>query len=634
MATLADGVLTRLVQLDVKPGAPRENAERMLAHIAAARSDGVALLLFPELAVPGCLLGDEWERPSFLRECEECGRAVAAAARGLAVLFGNVAVDWERRNEDGRPRKFNALFCAEDGRLLAPEGLARPFAAKALQPNYREFDDDRHFFGARRLAAENGHALEREIAPFATRRAGRVGGMLCEDAWESDYSHSPGSMLAAKGAGLLAVASCSPFTRGKQSKRHRVCGALARATGLPLLYVNNVGVQDIGKTVFVFDGGSCCYDGAGALHGEVTPFEEGALTMRLPAGGPAGGRAPDLSGDGVARVAQALLHGAGAFMRRLGVRRVTIGLSGGIDSAVAAALYRRLLPAEDLLLVGMPGPHTSATTRRLARGLAAKLGARWAEAPIVASVDRTRAQFAALATEDAAAAPAGALALDGAALENVQARDRGSRVLMAAAAAFGGVVSCNANKAEMTVGYGTLYGDILGWLALLGDLWKGEVYELARHLNETLYGEEIIPEEIFALKPSAELSAAQAVEQGLGDPLNYPYHDRLFRAWVERWERVTPEETLAWYLEGRLESEIGYEGSVAGLFPTPAAFIGDLERWWNLHQGLAVAKRLQAPPVLAVSRRAFGFDLREAQLGPRYSARYLELRRRALECKE
>lgn len=630
MASLADGVLTRLVQLEVRPGAPRENTARMLARIAAARGDGVALLVFPELAVPGCLLGDEWERPSFLRECEECGRAVAAAARDLVVVFGNVAVDWERRNEDGRPRKYNALFCAEDGRLLAPEGVGRPFAVKSLQPNYREFDDDRHFFSARKLAAESGQALEREIAPFVTRRAGSIGGMLCEDAWESDYSHSPGRILAARGAQVLVVASCSPFTRGKQSKRHRVCGALARAAGRPLLYVNNVGVQDIGKTVYVFDGGSCCYDGAGGVHEDLAPFTEGALTLRLPAGGRTGGTPPDLAGDGVERVAQALLHGAGALMRRLDVRRVTIGVSGGIDSAVAAALYRRLLAPEDLLLVAMPGPYTSPTTRRLARTLAGNLGARFAEAPIDASVALTRAQFAALAAEGPADGAAGRWALDGAALENVQARDRGSRVLMAAAAAFGGVVSCNANKSEITVGYGTMYGDILGWLALLGDLWKGEVYELGRHLNTALYGAEIIPEAVFGLKPSAELSAAQDVDKGMGDPLVYPYHDRLFRAWVERWERATPEEILAWYLEGRLEREIDYGGSVASLFPTSAAFISDLERWWNLHQGLAVAKRLQSPPVLAVSRRAFGFDLREAQLGPRYSERYRELRRQAL----
>jgi NAD+ synthase (glutamine-hydrolysing) len=129
--------------------------------------------------------------------------------------------------------------------------------------------------------------------------------------------------------------------------------------------------------------------------------------------------------------------------------------------------------------------------------------------------------------------------------------------------------------------------------------------------------------------PSAELSAAQAVEQGLGDPLIYPYHDCLFRSWVERWERATPEENLEWYLAGELERQIGYDGRVSALFPGAARFVADLERWWNLHQGLAVAKRLQAPPVMAVSRRAFGFDLREAQLGPRYTERYRMLRREA-----
>jgi NAD+ synthase (glutamine-hydrolysing) len=214
-------------------------------------------------------------------------------------------------------------------------------------------------------------------------------------------------------------------------------------------------------------------------------------------------------------------------------------------------------------------------------------------------------------------------------MENVQARDRSSRILAALSASFGAVFACNANKAEMTVGYSTLYGDLGGFLALLGDLWKSEVYALGRYLNDTVFGRPVIPEGIFTIVPSAELSESQAVDEGKGDPLIYPYHDRLFFSWVQRWNRATPEEILEWYSAGTLNAELGLDPAVTDayrLFPDAAAFVRDLERWWNLYGGIAVAKRVQAPPVLAVSSRAFGFDHREALGRPYYSGRYRELK--------
>jgi NAD+ synthase (glutamine-hydrolysing) len=145
-----------------------------------------------------------------------------------------------------------------------------------------------------------------------------------------------------------------------------------------------------------------------------------------------------------------------------------------------------------------------------------------------------------------------------------------------------------------------------------------------------VYERPVIPEGAFTVTPSAELSPAQNVDEGKGDPLIYPYHDCLFRTWVEWWDRATPEENLEWYAAGTLESRLGYPGRVGDLFPDAAAFVADLERWWQLYQGLSVAKRIQAPPVLAVTRRAFGFDHRESQTGARFTARYLELRRQVL----
>ena len=253
--------------------------------------------------------------------------------------------------------------------------------------------------------------------------------------------------------------------------------------------------------------------------------------------------------------------------------------------------------------------------------------------PIDEAVDLTRRQLETLVALD----PMGRevrLALGGGVMENVQARDRGARVLAGVAAAFRGAFTCNANKTEIATGYGTMYGDIAGYLAPLGDLWKGQVYAVAREFSRAAAGRDAIPEGIFAVTPSAELSREQAVDEGKGDPFVYPYHDALLRAWVERWDRPTPEETLQWYLDGAIEKEIGYEGRVGEIFRTPAAFVADVERCWSLYQGLAVAKRIQAPPVLVVSRRAFGFDHREAQLGVRYTARYAALKAKCLAPKD
>lgn len=628
MTNPPQAVRARLVQLDVRPGRPAENTDRMLAHVAESRDAGVQLIVFPELAVPGYLLGDEWERPAFLRECVACGERLAAAADGIVIVFGNVGVDFQRRNEDGRFRRYNGLFIADGRRFVGPEGSPLPYIVKTLHPNYRCFDDTRHFHDTRRLAAESGIALEALLQPVRTS-VGRLGGLVCEDAWDQDYALSPPRLLAAAGAQILVNASCSPFTRDKNHKRNRVFGQLAKQLRRPMIYVNSVGVQDIGKTVYAFDGGSCVYDAMGGIVEGIAPFEEGALTLEIPLE-PRGFGAPvELQRDDASTLTEAILRGTGGLMQRLGIRRAVIGVSGGIDSAVVAALYGRLLPADDILLVNMPGPFSSRTTRRLAAGLAANLGACYAEIPIGDSVDLTAGQFARLAIAGPNGRAAGDLKLSPFALENVQARDRGSRVLAAAAAAFGGVLTCNANKAELTVGYGTLYGDIIGWLASIGDCWKGQVYAIGRSLNER-YGREIIPEGIFSIVPSAELSAAQAVDEGKGDPLIYPYHDNLFRAWVERWQRATPEDILEWYLAGTLEQEIEYEGRVKALFSSPAAFVADVERWWSLYQGLGVAKRIQAPPVMAISRRAFGFDHREAQLGARYTRRYQELKARML----
>jgi NAD+ synthase (glutamine-hydrolysing) len=626
---MSSRVNIRLVQMEVRPGRPLENTEKILNRISEAKAAGRTLAVFPEMAIPGYLLGDEWERPAFLRECEACGEKIRAASAGITVMFGNVGIDWQRRNEDGRVRKYNALFIAENGGFRGPEGGPYPFVIKTLMPNYREFDDSRHFFDTRKLAAELGRDPRDLIAPVHTA-CGRIGAVLCEDAWDQDYAVSPLQVLGGKGVDFVVNASCSPFTFNKNNKRNRVFAEAARRLQRPLVYVNNVGIQNNGKTVFTFDGASCIYDRQGNRVETLKPFAEGVMDYTLGAElrVEVDRDLPATAGSDATSHFDAILYGTEKFMKGCGVERVVVGASGGIDSAVVAAIYRHLLPADRLLLVNMPSRFNSPTTINLARELAKNLGCGYVEIPIEDSVALTRAQVDGVDVRW----PDGVkrLALTDFQLENIQARDRSSRVLATVAASFGGVFTCNANKSEMTVGYTTLYGDLGGYLANLADLWKGEVYELGRYLNETVFCRAVIPEGSFAVVPSAELSVAQAVDEGKGDPLVYPYHDKLFRSWVEDWNRATPEEILEWYLDGTLEQHLDYPGCVKDLFPSTKHFIDDVERWWNQYQGMGVAKRIQAPPVLAVKRRAFGFDHRESQMGARYTLRYEELKKRLI----
>ncbi len=400
---------------------------------------------------------------------------------------------------------------------------------------------------------------------------------------------------------IIETAECAPFIR---SQRLQFLASLSKRSTLsnkPLVYVNTIGVKDCGKTIRVIGGGSAVFLPDGNYIELGNRFAEYTKLVDL----------KDISDakplpvrESFDETCEAVIFGLRAFLTRLDIKRVVIGASGGIDSAVTSALYTHILGPENVFLIAMPGPFTSRTTRNLAAALAANLQTRYAEIPIQESVDLTARQFSELKSAGPGGGFEGAWELSPFALENVQARDRGSRILAAAAAVFGGVVSCNANKAEITVGYGTQYGDIIGWLAVLGDLWKGDVYAFGRYLNDKVFMKEAIPEGIFNIKPSAELSENHAIDKGLGDPLNYPYHDKLFRSWVE--DNASPSAQMNEYLDGSLAETIGYNGKVEELFPNKDSFNDDIKRWWNLYRGLSVAKRLQAPPVLAVSKRAFG----------------------------
>ena len=618
-----------LAQIRVIPGQPALNTGNMLKAVARAKRQKARLIVFPELAIPGYLIGDNWERDAFLRECEDCGNIIRRAARGITIIFGNVGLDWSRKNEDGRVRKYNALFVAENGHFIAPRNGKYKFIIKTLSPNYREFDESRYFYDLRKLALELGKKPEDLIAPVKACGL-NIGCLICEDAWDADYALSPLKILTGRPLDLIVNCSSSPFTMNKNAKRQKVFSAQCARLNKPLVYVNNVGIQNNGKTVYTFDGSSCIYDDAGNCLQPVRRFREEISVLNIPLDGSPFGNRINISENGPGAVYEALLFGLRAFLAQCNIKRVVIGLSGGIDSAVVAALCSRIISRKNLLLVNMPGKFNSPTTIALARATAKNLGCFYAEIPIEKSVKLTSSQIDRLEVKSRDNSLRERLRLDRAMLENIQARDRSARILAVVAAAFGGAFTCNSNKAETTVGYSTFYGDLAGFFAPIGDLWKREVYALAGFMNENIFKSEVIPRGCFTLTPSAELSPGQNVDKNKGDPLDYPYHDRLFASWIERWHRITPEEIIEWRLNGRLEKEICYEGNLNHIFKTNRAFIADLERWWKKYCGMGVAKRIQAPPVLAVTRRAFGFDHREAQMPVWFSARYLKLKKQLL----
>ena len=422
----------------------------------------------------------------------------------------------------------------------------------------------------------------------------------------------------------------TPFRIGAEKIQNETFSAQAKESNRPIIYVNAVGIQNCGKTIYTFDGCSTVYNSRGEIVHGLEPYEENLSVIDLDEVN----NLPVLEladYEEIDEIYSALHYGIEKFLNQINVDKVVIGISGGIDSAVAAALYTKILGAENIYLVNMPSVFNSATTKNLSEQLAKNLGCHYAVIPIQESVDFTVNQLS--DTPFVRFGKTSNLRISNFVKENIQARDRSGRILAAVAASVGGVFTCNANKAETTVGYATLYGDEAGFFCALADLWKFQVYNLARYLNQNIYNSEVIPQGIIDIVPSAELSNAQNVDEGKGDPLKYPYHDFLFRAFME--DGMSPEDILNWYVDATLENKIGCEvGLVQKYFPTAKDFIADLERWWKLFTGMAVAKRIQSPPILAVSRRAYGADYAESQYPPYFTQAYENLKASILARKD
>jgi len=481
-----------VAQIDTTVGDFPGNSEKIVAFGRRAENEGADLVLFPELALSGYPPKDLLERRSFLAEAERSSARIARASGSALWLYG---VPIGNRAGTGRS-VFNGAVAARAGRRVGEYH-------KRLLPTYDVFDEGRYFEPGKKR-------------PLVLRIKGmRVGVTICEDIWNDKtfwkrplYPHDPVADLKPLRLDLHANISASPYTLGKDRLRRRMMAQIARRTGVPLVSCNLVG----GNDGLVFDGASTAFDGKGRIVGRGRTFEEDFWTIDLP-----GGRGPRPPEDTeIAGLRKALVLALSDYAAKCGFFEAVLGLSGGIDSAVTAAIAAEALGAQKVLGVAMPGPYSSKGSLRDARDLAKRLGIRFAEIPIGPVFEAYRKVLA----------PSFGNEGSGPAEENIQARVRGA-ILMALSNRFGYLVLSTGNKSEIAVGYSTLYGDMAGGYAVISDIPKTLVYELAAEINRD---REKIPAATIAKEPSAELRPNQKDSDSLPP---YSELDPLIEALVD-----------------------------------------------------------------------------------------------------
>jgi NAD+ synthase (glutamine-hydrolysing) len=517
-----------LAQINAVVGDLDGNRGLILERLAEMKEAGTDLALFPELAVTGYPPEDLLLRPGFVRAAGRTLDEIAAAAQGIVLMVGAPhAVDG---------RLFNALY-------VCAEGEVRAIVHKRLLPNYGVFDEKRYF-------EPGGDAV---VYPVRGVAAGLT---VCEDMWEP----GPSADLAQAGAELLVNISASPFHVGKDRDREEMFRARARDNGCFVAFCNMVGAQD----ELVFDGHSAVIAPDGEVLVRGPGFEEALLVVDL---GECGRVAP--FEDELESMRLALELGLADYVRKNRFSDVVIAVSGGIDSALTAALAAEALGPEHVHGVSMPSRYSSEGTRADARRLAESLGCPFMELPI----DSVFEDFLGTLAEPFAGREPDL------AEENLQARIRGT-MLMALSNKFGWLVVATGNKSELSVGYSTLYGDLAGGFALLKDVYKTDVWRLSLYLNERA-GRELIPQTIIERAPSAELRADQLDEDSLPP---YPELDRVLEAYVE--QDLSREDLAADGFDPELVERA----------------VGMIDR--------AEYKRRQAPPGVKLRPKAFGRDRR------------------------
>jgi NAD+ synthase (glutamine-hydrolysing) len=593
-----------VVQMEVVAGRPDINSEKIIQKIKEARENKNDVVIFPEMAVPGYLLGDEWENNGLIKNLMEINEKIREESNGITVIWGNVFADFLKSGEDGRVRKYNTAFIAQNQKWVN-NGVFEGHTFKTLMPKYREFDDERHFYSMQKYADERQIKIDELLKPFEVKirdQKIKLGLSLCEDMWDENYFLKPIEILVKNGAEIIVNISASPWTWQKNNKRHEIVKKLLSKNPVDFIYCNNVGIQNNGKNIFLFDGSSTIYSREGKIIKTAKPYKEEILEIGLSEFNKNINNVLSINNlADTEELYEGLIYGIKKFFEQNQLKKAVIGISGGIDSAVSTSLLVAALGKENVVGINMPSKFNSEITKKSAEKLANNLGIEYKIIPIQKYVDFTKKQL-----EDSG------FKVSELVLENIQARDRGSRILAGVAASVGGVMINNSNKTEVALGYTTLYGDMNGAICPLADLYKWEVYKLAEYINK-INKREIIPKEIFEVVPSAELSDKQDVTKGKGDPILYLYHDKLVRAFVEF--RKDPIEILEWYDKGIIEEKMILEkGLIKKYFKNKDGFKKDLEEKWRLYK-LSYFKRIQAPPIIAVSRRAFGYDLRESQNG-------------------
>ena len=569
-----------LAQLNPTSGDITGNAAKICAAIEEARRQEADLLVAPEMALPGYCIGDLVENTDFLAANERAMLQIAGAARGITAVVGFIDYDLHARNDNGTVRKYNAAAVVRDGVVLQR-------AHKSLLPNYRYFDDKRFFTPAER----------REPVDVPSRRGTVcIGVSICEDMWDEFYEVKPLAELADKGASILLNLNASPFYPGKRHERDALIRRHLAGLRTPLVYVNTVGAADNGKNVITFDGESLVYDEHGRLIALGPQFEEELLVVDVSPTDPASAMHAAVDLPDVAREREmynALVMGLRDYMRKTGFTRAIVPVSGGIDSALAVALAVEAVGADHVSAYNLPSQYNTETTRSIAARLTRALGVHYGIVPIESIDAEVRRVF-----EQHMHPMTCSLTR-----ENLHARIRGL-LMMAESNDTGALLISCGNETEIALGYATLYGDMCGGISVIGDLSKVDVYRLARHVNQRA-GREIIPEDTFALKPSAELAAGQY------DPFDYDVMAPIVNELAER--RIAPSALIALFEERALDPErfaADAEGRTVYDKHTPETFRA------VVHEAVqrmrrSVYKRLQGPPIVAISERAFGFDLRE-----------------------
>ena len=571
-----------LAQINPKSGDISANARKILRRIEHAKKEGCDLVVFPEMCLTGYCLDEKLLlNRHFLRANKNCLiKKILPATDGIAVVMGFIDFDEERTGPDQMILRHNSAAVLQNCCLLQ-------IVHKRLLPAYRYFDDKRYFTPGKKVDPIDIKTTEGRI---------RIGVLICEDLWDEGYSLNPCRLYREKGAEYLFTINASPFVGsrlgrrdGKRFIREKLIRQQVKQYGLPIIYVNTVGIGDNGKNVIPFDGFSLAYDRRGERVVSLCAFEEDQKTVCFENG--CADSVPDPEFNREAEIYQALVMGVQDYYRKVGIfQGVLESVSGGIDSSLGTAIAHDAMGSELLSIYNLPSRYNSAKTQKLARQLAENFKLSYTVIPIQEMVDQMVQSFERYLHP----------IKEPTTLENLQARIRGL-IMMAESNDRKALLLTNGNETEIALGYTTLYGDMAGGLSVIGDLSKPEIYRLSKHVNQK-YGRPMIPNEIFEMPATAELKQDQV------DPFDYTVVGPVVSDFVER--GLSPEDLVKSFEEGNLKGE-EYEQEEK-LYENYS-----LEKFHELVAGLfskvntSVYKRLQGAPIIVVSERAFGFDLRE-----------------------